>query len=125
MSRVAWELVVVGRAEKYIRFVSDKNLWSARGGKFITQECAVGDGNVYIEGCWAWRVPWLQTQLRGDLIQRAEVRGPAGVSKSGPFWLRPGETEANQEVTRMSLGSPGTRTHMPPPREPRQRHTQA
>ena len=99
LSRVAWELVVVGRGQKYIRFVSDENLCSAWGGNFIIQECAVGDGNVYIEGCWVWRVPWLQAQLRGDLIQRAEVRGPTGVSKSGPFCLCIGESKANQEVT--------------------------
>lgn len=56
MSRVAWELVVVGRGEKYIRFVSDKNLWSAWGWTFIMKECAVGERNVYIEGLLVWRV---------------------------------------------------------------------
>lgn len=54
VSTVARELVVVGRGEKHIRFVSDQNLWSAWGGKFIRKECAISEGNVYIEGCWVW-----------------------------------------------------------------------
>lgn len=45
--------------EEYIRFVSDENLWSARGWKFTMKERAVGEGDVSVEGLWLWRVPWL------------------------------------------------------------------
>ena len=88
---MAWELVVLGRGDKRITFVSDENLWSARGGRLMAKECAVGEGNVYIEGGGVRRVLGWRTQLRRDLIQRAEVGRPAGVSL--------GETEANREKT--------------------------
>lgn len=78
MSRVAWELVVAGQGEKYTGFVSNENLWSAQGGKFVVQECAVGDGSVYMDGCRAWRVPWLKIQLGGSLTQRPRERTRRG-----------------------------------------------
>lgn len=108
MSSVAQEPVVAGQGKKYIRFVSDENLRCAGGGKFIGKECAVGERNVYIEGCWPW---WVVSTPHGALNPRGRARGPLRGQQGQAFPVTIGETEASSRVTCLKpLDNPRTRT---------------
>lgn len=129
MSRVAWEPVVLGRREKYIRFVSDKNLWSAWGWTFIMKECAVGERNVYIEGL-LWSLATSMAQRAPHPEGRSE-RALGGQQGHEGGKLRPGW----RRLAQSHLAAPRIRTQPPsnsapdrwahvPTRKPEQRCAQ-